>query len=144
MSEGERETVGNRVREMRLARGLSAAQLAAEVGIHRSRLQRLEQDHARVTLSLLESLADALKVSLAALLVGRDTGPVSPPLPRRFLLETSADPLGRSVYLVEVLCGDLRHYEVLTVGRDGYVYSWTTNKDRSSAMRELGLLAEGR
>ena len=56
-----------RLKELRGKRGLSQAALAGKAGISRTYLARLETARQDPTLSTLEKLAKALKVSLAEL-----------------------------------------------------------------------------
>ena len=62
---------GNRLRQLRKARGLTQAQLARATGILRPNLSRIEAGKHRPTLETLEKLAAALKVPVVELIARR-------------------------------------------------------------------------
>jgi transcriptional regulator with XRE-family HTH domain len=68
------ERVGPRLRQLRLERGATLAELAAETGISVSTLSRLESGHRRPTLELLLPLARAHRVALDDLVDAPETG----------------------------------------------------------------------
>jgi len=68
------ERVGPRLRQLRLERGATLADLAAETGISVSTLSRLESGGRRPTLELLLPLAEAHRVALDELVDAPETG----------------------------------------------------------------------
>ena len=68
------ERVGGRLRQLRLERDATLADLAAETGISVSTLSRLESGQRRPTLELLLPLARAHRVALDDLVDAPDTG----------------------------------------------------------------------
>ena len=69
------ERVGFRVRERRLAAGLTQAQLAAKCGLHRTFVGSVERGERNVALLSLRRIATALRVTPAELLA--DPGPAA-------------------------------------------------------------------
>lgn len=65
--------VGCRIRAARRRAGLNAAALAAQVGLTRDKLSKIENGHRRVAPRELPALAHALHVSLSTLLGATDT-----------------------------------------------------------------------
>lgn len=61
------ERVGENVRRLREARGLSQEALAFEAGMHRTYVSGIERGVRNPTVTVLERLAIALKVSMADL-----------------------------------------------------------------------------
>lgn len=60
------DLVGQRVRELRLARGISSQELLGELaGLHRTFVGRVERGETNITLESLARITDALGVSLA-------------------------------------------------------------------------------
>lgn len=59
-----RDILANRTRELRLARGWSQDQLAAESGLHRTYIGAIERSEHNVGVDTVVKLANALKVSL--------------------------------------------------------------------------------
>jgi transcriptional regulator with XRE-family HTH domain len=59
---------GQKVRELRLARGLSQEALADEAGVHRTFMGSVERGERNISLENIVKIARALKVSPAALL----------------------------------------------------------------------------
>ena len=60
--------LGNRVRELRLAGGLSQEALAFDAGIHVNHLSTLERGEANPSFLVLLSIARVLRVNLSSLL----------------------------------------------------------------------------
>ena len=63
-----REALARRVRELRLASGMSQRELAEQADIRQALVSQIEQGEANVTLDSLLRIALALKVSAAGLL----------------------------------------------------------------------------
>jgi len=61
------DNFGRRVRELRLARGLSQEELAFRAGVHRTYLGSIERGERNPALKNIAAIADALDVSLAEL-----------------------------------------------------------------------------
>ncbi len=61
------ERFGRRVRELREANGLSQEELAFKVGVHRTYLGGIERGERNPSLKNIDSIANALGVSLAVL-----------------------------------------------------------------------------
>lgn len=73
--------VGAAIRELRLERGMSQAQLADKIGYERSRIGRLELGDTAISVDTLLSLANALEVSIYSLLpidIKLKSDPVTP------------------------------------------------------------------
>ncbi|WP_165820625.1 helix-turn-helix domain-containing protein [Pontibacter virosus] len=64
------KTIGERVKEARLAKGLSHVQLANEAEIAVSQVWRIETGKVNVTVVTLFAIAEALDVRVTDLLVG--------------------------------------------------------------------------
>ena len=64
---------GKRVRELRLARGLSQEELAFRVGIHRTYLGGVERGERNPSLKNIAAIAQALGVTLSELFLLGDT-----------------------------------------------------------------------
>ena len=62
-----RRTFGRRLRELRLARGLSQEAFADIVGIHRTYVGSVERGERNVSLDNIHALADALEVGVPEL-----------------------------------------------------------------------------
>jgi len=73
--------MANRLREWRLARGVTLERLAAAVGTDKTQISRLETGQRRLTLEWMERIARALKCRPADLM--GDPPPASGPPPRR-------------------------------------------------------------
>ena len=56
--------IGERIRELRQAEGLSQNALAEKADISQSHLRRVELGQSRITIDLLELICDALNVSI--------------------------------------------------------------------------------
>jgi transcriptional regulator with XRE-family HTH domain len=65
VSNNVRETVGQRVRELRLQAGLSQEELATKAGLHRNYTGRIERAEQDIGITALSRIAEALNVSLA-------------------------------------------------------------------------------
>lgn len=63
----QRSEFGRRVRQLRLARGLSQEALAELAGLHRTYVSSLERGQRNVGLDNIHALADALGVTPASL-----------------------------------------------------------------------------
>ena len=63
----EAERVGDRIREIRVAKNLSRAELGEKVGLNRGRIQQYEKGTRRPRPELLKQIAAALEVEPAAL-----------------------------------------------------------------------------
>ncbi len=55
---------GNKVREERLALGLSQEELAARAGVHRTYVGMIERAEKNITLTNIEKIAKALELSI--------------------------------------------------------------------------------
>jgi len=62
-----KEQFGQRLRELRLARGLSQGKLAFKSGIHRTYLGSIERGERNPSLKNIAAIAEALGVSLSQL-----------------------------------------------------------------------------
>jgi len=62
-----RKRVGNNVRRLREKQGVSQEELAARAGLHRTYISGVERGVRNPTIVVLEKVADALGVELAAL-----------------------------------------------------------------------------
>ena len=60
--------VGNRIRELRKARGLSQEQLAEYADLHPTYIGEIERAETNVSLRTLQKIADALKTNVANLI----------------------------------------------------------------------------
>ena len=63
-------TVGNRIKAVRLRKGITQDQLAEMAGMNRVHLYRLESGRQSMTLRTLKVIADALNVRVAQLVKG--------------------------------------------------------------------------
>ena len=59
---------GNKVRERRLALGLSQEELASRAGVHRTYIGMIERAEKNITLENIEKIAMALKIPLDKLM----------------------------------------------------------------------------
>ena len=66
--ERAKELIGARIRELRLAKGLSQEQLTALAGCDRTYVGMLERRQGNPSLSVLAGIAEALDISLVDLL----------------------------------------------------------------------------
>lgn len=91
--------IGQRIKERREALGISAEELAEEIGVHKATIHRYENGNFKsVKLPIIESIAKYLEVS-PAWIIGKtdDPTPESYPLPERDqkdivrILETTQD-----------------------------------------------------
>ncbi len=79
---GGRELLAWNLRHLRTARGLSQERLSVDAGVARGWLSQLERQKGNTSLDLLDRLAAALGVPLAALLTQPEEGALPPqPLP---------------------------------------------------------------
>lgn len=65
---------GEVVRQLRQARGISQEALAAEAGLHRTYISLLERGLRNPSLTVIQQLADALRVSITELISEFDNG----------------------------------------------------------------------
>ncbi len=63
---------GERVRELRLARGLSQEELASMAGVHRTYLGSIERAERNPSLKNIAAIADALGITLSELFSLKD------------------------------------------------------------------------
>ncbi len=84
----ENETVGQRLRSMRQARGHTLAEVAERSGLSIPYISNLEMDRANPTLEALESLAQSLDVPMASLV-----GNSSPTVPLQEVLASAPQSL---------------------------------------------------
>ena len=69
MKAGEiNKLVGERIRELRLSRGLSQEAFAEKCRLHRTYVGAVERGERNITLCTLQKFADALKVPILSLL----------------------------------------------------------------------------
>ena len=66
-AEGERRKLGDRLRELRIERGMSQADAAEAAGIHAVTLARIESGSSNVTITTLVALALAYGVTVREL-----------------------------------------------------------------------------
>ena len=62
------EVVGQRVKKLRTAAGVSLERLAEQTGLAKTTITRIEQGHVSPTVSTLQRIARALKVKVRALI----------------------------------------------------------------------------
>ena len=114
MSESDWGDVGARLRQARLASGLTQVQLAERVGLDRTAVVRIEAGGRRIDALELRSLSEALALPLPYLI---SPSPVAIVSRRRPLLETT-DAAGRSSFRLDVYLE--QHYldaqQLLTLG----------------------------
>ena len=67
MATSPQRAFGARVRELRLAAGLTQEDLAARCGLFRTYMSRIETGHANPTLTMIYALATSLAVPVPAL-----------------------------------------------------------------------------
>ena len=65
-----RHRFGNRIRELRLATGMTQEAFADRCGFARTYMSRIETGGANPSLDAIKTLADALKIDLTELFVG--------------------------------------------------------------------------
>lgn len=68
MGQGAKSTFGRRVREHRLALGLTQQELADRAGLHRSYIGEIELGKRNITLESAEKIAKALRIDITQLL----------------------------------------------------------------------------
>ena len=78
------DVIAMRVRELRLAKGISLAELARLTGMSKAMLSKIENAQTSCSLSSLARLADALAVPVTALGWATMTPPPFTPMPRRY------------------------------------------------------------
>ena len=61
---------GNRVREMRIAQGLSQEALAQKSGLHRTYIGGIERGERNISLINIEKIASALNLSIVDIIEG--------------------------------------------------------------------------
>lgn len=66
------ETAPNRIRELRLAAGISQEELGGRIGVHKVSISDLERGKVELTLTYMRRIAKALGVSPADLLLDAD------------------------------------------------------------------------
>jgi len=59
---------GNRVKRIRISRGISQERLADRAGLHRTYIGMIERAEKNVSLKNIEKIADALEVSISELM----------------------------------------------------------------------------
>jgi transcriptional regulator with XRE-family HTH domain len=64
-----KKLVGMRIRELRLAKGVSQEALADEAGVHRTYMGSVERGERNISLENIVKIAHALKVAPSALLL---------------------------------------------------------------------------
>lgn len=69
-----REQLGRTIRDLRKERGLSQERLAAEAGVHRSFVFRLERGDVNVSVDTLQRIAQALGVPVSRILARAEQG----------------------------------------------------------------------
>ncbi len=74
MGDDRLKAFGNRVRQLRLCRGLSQESLAHEAGLHRTYVGAVERGERNVSLRIIWRLAEALGVMPGALFRGDTDG----------------------------------------------------------------------
>ncbi|MBB3331051.1 transcriptional regulator with XRE-family HTH domain [Halomonas campaniensis] len=70
--------VGARLRQLRLARGLSQRELAKRAGVTNSTISLIEQNSVSPSVSSLKKILDALPVSISAFFAGDEPSPPRP------------------------------------------------------------------
>lgn len=65
------QQVGFRIRELRLARGLTQAEMARSCGLHRTFIGSVERGERNVAILNLRRIAETLRVPLSSLLVAK-------------------------------------------------------------------------
>lgn len=140
------KALGDRLRALRTARGLSLAQLASQCGCSQSFLSQLERDLTSVSIPMLETICGVLSVSLAQFFAAVEDGESPPP----------SDPLTSVLRVQEQVAVNLSRgaikYRFLTRGMpergfdivigeipSGYVYPPAVHSGE-----EFGYILEGR
>lgn len=70
MTQATRQAIGQRIRQLRKAQGLSQEKLALMVGVERSYLAKVEAGSRNVSIDVLEKIADGFGLSLAEFFLG--------------------------------------------------------------------------
>ena len=73
-SQAVRDTVARNTRQLRRREGLSQEALAAKAGLHRTYIGSVERSERNLTLSSLEAISTALRVTLPQLLSSDGSG----------------------------------------------------------------------
>ena len=68
-------TLGPKIRDLRLRKGMTVQQLADASGLSKGFISQVENGHTRPSLSTLQGLADSLATSVAYLVVSAETAP---------------------------------------------------------------------
>lgn len=68
-------TLGPKIRDLRLRKGMTVQQLADASGLSKGFISQVENGHTRPSLSTLQELADSLSTSVAYLVVSAETAP---------------------------------------------------------------------
>ena len=69
--------LGERIRRLRRARGMTQPELGARIGRVFQQVQKYEHGHSSLSPSMLYAIADALDVPAGELLTGIDNGPLT-------------------------------------------------------------------
>lgn len=72
--------VGNLIREIRKAAGISQMQLAEKIGVSYQQVQKYEKGVSEISISRLYQIAEALEVPLTSFLIAEEEAMVSEPL----------------------------------------------------------------
>lgn len=70
---GDTMSYGERIRRLRLERGLKAKYVAQRIGLSASQYSDLEHDRKKLTADLLVGLVDVLRISANDILYARET-----------------------------------------------------------------------
>lgn len=88
-----RALIGWNLRALRVERGLSQERLALAAGIDRAYVGRIERGSENVTIAVLDAMAKALAVPVAALMIEPEAG-AAPPKPLRAGRRAKSGPRG--------------------------------------------------
>ena len=87
--------IGNRLKAIRLEKGMTLADLSRGAGVSKSMLSRIERDHSAPTITTLDRIAGALGLDLPSLLADPGAGgPAAPPDRRAADVAGAGLPLG--------------------------------------------------
>src|SRR5438046_3245412 len=86
------QRIADRVRELRLAHGLSLDALATKSGVSRSMISLIERGQSSPTAVVLDKLASGLAVTLATLFEDEARGAIASPMSRHADQSTWKDP----------------------------------------------------
>ncbi len=98
MTAQTREALGNRIRELRKANGLSQQKLALMVNVERSYLAKLEQGKRNPSIDCLEKIAGGLDVTLSELFANLEAQEASPASQRKPDASPASSPSARTDY----------------------------------------------